>query len=234
MARQQMWHSALKICSWVVSCVAGVILVGIASIAVSGWLIRGVEAINGDRRTAEQRSSLGDYFGGVSAVFSGLALLLLVVTLLFQQRELRLQRQELSLQRHELNASRDELRRSAEADMRALHVQLTQMIMDDPSLSAVWNDFRGEPDSTLRQNLFANLTFNHYVLAYSWGNISDDDLIVHAENLLSSSAFRRYWNATRAHKAALSPESSEGHVFQAFEQALAARRRGTPPPGSAP
>ncbi|MEU6608890.1 DUF6082 family protein [Streptomyces shenzhenensis] len=111
----------------------------LASITVSGWLTDGVEQANGGLRKAAQRSVLGEYFGAVSAVFSGVALLLLIVTLLFQQRELHLQRQELALQREELIASRDELRRSAAADLRALPLQLTQMQMADPALAEVWN-----------------------------------------------------------------------------------------------
>ncbi|QIB48676.1 hypothetical protein G3H79_08500 [Streptomyces aureoverticillatus] len=173
---------------------------------------------------------MGDYFGGVSAVFSGLALLLLVITLLFQQRELRLQRRELSLQRDELTASRKELSRSAEADMRALHVQLTQMAMDDPSLAAVWNDHPEMSQPALRQHLFANLTFNHYVLALSWGSYSDAELVIHAKSLLSSPAFRNYWDAARPRKAELSADSPEGRVFRLFEQAYADRERGMPPP----
>ncbi|MGW0534468.1 hypothetical protein [Streptomyces sp. NPDC003032] len=55
---------------------------------------------------------------------------------------------------------------------------------------------------------------------------------MHASNPRNSIAFRRYWNATRAHKAALPPESLEGRVFRAFEQAVADRQRGTPPTGS--
>lgn len=109
--------------------------------------------------------------------------------------------------------------------MRTLHIQLTQMVMDDPSLAAVWNDFQGEPESTLRQNLFANLTFNHYVLAHSWGSFSEAELLAHARNLLNSAAFQRYWNATRAHKSSLPSESPEGRVFLVFEQALADLRR---------
>ncbi|WP_405930786.1 DUF6082 family protein [Streptomyces sp. NBC_00827] len=216
------WRSAISICAWTVTAVAGITAVGAASVALSGWLIQGVEAANGSRRTAAERSAMGDYFGGVSAVFSGLALLLLVVTLLFQQRELRLQRRELSLQREELAASRAELRRSAEADMRSLHVQLTQMAMADPSLAEVWNDFSAEPDSTLRQNLFANLTFGHFLLAYAWGNYSDDEILVHAQNLVRSPAFNRYWVASRPRKAALHPDSDEGRLFRIFEQAIAA------------
>ena len=229
MARRGIWRSTLSVGAWLVAAAAGIALVGAVSIVVSGWLVSGVEETNGGRHTAAERSAIGGYFGGVSAVFSGLALLLLVITLLFQQRELQMQRRELALQRDELSSSRIELHRSAEADMRALHVQLTQMVMDDPSLAAVWNDFQGEPESALRQNLFANLTFNHFVLAHSWGSQSEADLLVHARNLLRSTAFRRYWNATRAHKSELHPESAEGRVFQIFEQAFTDPGRGTPP-----
>ncbi|MER5298769.1 DUF6082 family protein [Streptomyces lasiicapitis] len=232
MARLGAWRSALSICIWLTAAAAGVALVGAVSIIVSGWLARGAEAASGSRQAAEERSALGDYFGGVSAVFSGVALLLLITTLLFQQRELQLQRRELSLQREELAASRAELHRSAEADMRALHVQLTQMAMDDPSLAAVWNDYPGESDATLRQNLFANLVFSHFVLALSWGSYSEEDLVAYARNLLNSPVFLRYWNAARASKSEVPPESPEGRLFRVFEQALADRQRGAPPPSS--
>ncbi|MGW1609863.1 DUF6082 family protein [Streptomyces sp. NPDC002285] len=178
-----------------------------------------------------ERSSLGDYFGGVSAVFSGLALILLVATLLLQQREIRMQRHELALQREELASSRAELHRSAESDLRALHVQLTQLAMDDPTLAEVWNDFPGEPPQTLRQNLFANLTFSHYLLLYKWGNITEAELVARVHTLVQSPAFDRYWRASRSAKEILPADSDEGRLFRIFEQAIhESRRQGTPPP----
>lgn len=84
--------------------------------------------------------------------------------------------------------------------MRALHMQLTQMAMDDPSLAEVWNDYEGMSDVEVRQNLFANLVFNHFALALSWGSYSEEDLITYAHNLLRSPAFHLYWNASRAAK----------------------------------
>jgi hypothetical protein len=168
----------------------------------------------------------------VSAVFSGLALLLLIATLLYQQRELRLQRQELSLQREELISSRDELHRSAASQMRSLHVQLTQMAMNDTSLADVWNAFPEESEAGRRQMLFANLTFNHFVLAQSWGTFSDTELLVNAHSMLRSPAFRRYWDATRALKSQLPPESDEGRVFHFFELALTDIDGGAGLPGS--
>lgn len=212
-----------------VAAVLGVMLVGAASIVVGGWLIDGVIWAEGTRQTASERSTIGGYFGGVSTLFSGLALLLLVATLVFQQRELRLQREELMLQRRELMSSREELRRSAEADLRGLHLQMTQMAMSDPSLAEVWNDLPRSSPTALRQDLFANLTFNHYVLLYSWGTVSEADLLVYARFLLRSPAFQRYWNETRPNKVDLPPDSAESRVFRLFEQALADLERGAPP-----
>ncbi|MEU9187642.1 DUF6082 family protein [Streptomyces sp. NPDC048484] len=201
--------------------VAVISIVGAASIVASGWMIDGVEQANGSRRIASERSALGDYFGAVSAIFSGLALLLLIATLVYQQRELRLQRLELSLQRGELKASRDELRRSAEADMRGLHVQLTQMAIDDPSLAEVWATSHDQSESTVRQHLFANLVFSHFLLARSWGTLSDSDLLAHAHGLLRNPVFQDYWEATRIAKSRISPDSPEAQLARIFDQALA-------------
>ncbi len=163
---QQAGRPVIRIFLWLAAALAAIVAVGAVSILLSGWLLGGVELANGTVESATKRAALGDYFGGLSAVLSGLALILLVVALLFQQHDLRLHRQELTLQREELAASRQELRRSAEADLRGLHVQLTQMAMDDPSLAEVWNDFPGEAPAATRQHLYSNLLFSHFVLHY--------------------------------------------------------------------
>ncbi|MEV8597007.1 DUF6082 family protein [Streptomyces sp. NPDC052012] len=234
MADRGIRRSAIALVGWSAAAAVCIALVGLASVVASGWLVNGVERANGDLPSATERSALGDYFGGVNAVFSGLALLMLVVALFFQQRELRSQREELALQREELAASRDELRRSAEADLRGLHVQLTEMAMADPSLAEVWNDLPRAPAGTLRQYLFANLAFSHYVLMHSWGHLSETELVVYANNLLRSPVFRQYWEATRPSKSGLPPESSEGRVYRVFEQAMADldSRDGNPPPAA--
>jgi hypothetical protein len=56
------------------------------------------------------RGQFGDIFGGVNALFTGLAFAGVIYTIL-------LQRQELGLQREELRLTRDELKRSADAQM---------------------------------------------------------------------------------------------------------------------
>ncbi|MFM9444777.1 DUF6082 family protein [Streptomyces acidiscabies] len=204
------------------------------SIVVSGWLLDGVEEANGGFRAAARRSALGDYFGAASSVFSGVAVLLLVVTLFFQQRELRMQREELSLQRQELIASREELRRSAAADLRGLHVQLTQMQMNDPALAEVWNDWPGQDPATVRQFLFANLTYSQLLLHHEWSEMPDEEILAHARRLLRSPMFQQYWVLSREAKQALSPDSSEGRFFRCFDQVLReltdGGESGSPPP----
>ncbi|WP_449353241.1 DUF6082 family protein [Streptomyces shaanxiensis] len=229
MARQGIHRSLLSIGTWAAAAVTCVTVTGLASIAVSRWLIDGVQGVTGGREAALELSSLGDYFGGASAVFSGLALLMLVIALFFQQRELRSQREELTLQREELAASRAELRRSAEADLRALHIQLTQMAMADPTLASVWTTYRESPQATLRQHLYSNLVYAHLVLARSWDTYSDADVRAAARTMLSSDVFRHYWESTRDQKQRMSPQSPDGQAFQLFEQTLADLRRATPP-----
>lgn len=56
----------------------------------------------------ESRGQFGDMFGGINALFSGIALGGIVYTIF-------LQKQELGLQREELKLTRDELKRTAEA-----------------------------------------------------------------------------------------------------------------------
>lgn len=232
MTQVTVWRSALRSCAWAGAALGGIVVLGTASIVCSGWLIDGVERTDGGRRRAVERSALGDYFGGASVLFSGLALLLLITSLFFQQRELRVQRQELALQRQELTASRTELRRNAEANLRGLHMQLTQMVMDDPSLEEVWNQFPGASEATLRRHLFANLAYSHLMLYYSWHEESEEAVLPHAQSMLGSTAFRRYWDATRASKSTLPPDSTEGRMFRIFEAALADMDRSAP--GSPP
>lgn len=216
------WRSTTRFGLWAALCVLGIALVGAASVILSGWLIDAVVRANSDTEKAAERSGIGDYFGGVNSVFSGIALILLVITLVIQQHELRLQRQELT-------ASRKELRRSAEADLRSLHMQLTQMQMQDLSLADVWNDYPGETELAIRQNLFANLTFCHYLLLLKWESVSENEMLVHARDLIRSPAFRRYWAASRDMKASLPPDSDERRMFLIFERAMAEADHGTPP-----
>lgn len=71
----------------------------------------------------QERSSFGDMFGSINALFSGAALAGIIYAIFLQKRELQ-------LQRHELELTREELHRSAEAQEKseaALREQIKQM-----------------------------------------------------------------------------------------------------------
>ncbi len=87
--------------------------------------------------TAEKLGTLGQIVEPVSAAFSGLAFIALVVTFRLQYDELVLQRQELESQRHAMDRTQSELHRSADADIRACHVELMRLSMEDGDLAEV-------------------------------------------------------------------------------------------------
>ena len=62
-----------------------------------------------------ERGSFGDMFGGVNALFSGLAFAGILFALHLQRQELVVQREELRAQREELRLTREELSRTAAA-----------------------------------------------------------------------------------------------------------------------
>ena len=74
--------------------------------------------------TPEHRAAFGDMFGGLGAVFSGLAFAGLIVAIVLQGRELKLQREELQLTRSEMELARQQYSKSAEAQEELVEKQL--------------------------------------------------------------------------------------------------------------
>ena len=79
----------------------------ILAIAVAVWIGYAL-TVPRLARSWERSNQFGGMFGGIGALFSGLALAGVVVAVLMQKEELELQREE-------LKATREELRRTAEA-----------------------------------------------------------------------------------------------------------------------
>ena len=115
-----------------------------------------------DSATWSLWGAVGESFGALNAIFSGLALAALVVTFWLQFKELRSQRMELSLQRESLIQSHQELHRAAEVNIRHLHVDLMKMAIDDPVLAELWPlAHTGLAPECLRQYFYANLMLQH-------------------------------------------------------------------------
>jgi hypothetical protein len=188
----------------------------VACVALSGWMNRSVETFYGGADQAQRLGTVGQYFDAVSAVFSGLALLLVIGTTAMQRRELAIQRQELS-------KSHRELHRSTEADLRRLHMELVKMAIDDPSLAEVWGAFRGEvsPEQR-RQYLYANLIFSHHFLNYKLEIVTESEMRGHLRDLVRNPIFRRYWVAAEPGRRHLVEGSIESRFDHLVDEAMTA------------
>ena len=139
-------------------------------------------------------SEIGDSFGVLNGVLSGMALTALVITLWIQFRELSLQRAELRMQRDAIEHSSEELRRSADAGMRMLHFELIKMSILDPALADVWPDPKAGGDGARRrQLLYANLVFQHLALSMTLAGYTDDQVRENLRYVFSSALMREYW-----------------------------------------
>ncbi|WP_377269037.1 DUF6082 family protein [Peterkaempfera sp. SMS 1(5)a] len=182
---------------------------------------------NGGPAAAAARGSAGQYFEAAGAVFSGLALLLVVAGVSLQRQELRMQRQELALQRAEMTDSCTQLRRSAESQIRALHVDLLKMAIHDPELARVWPDYDpGLPHSTVRKHLYSNLIFAHMVMVGRMEGVDDDTLRSSLRIIARSADFRAYWSASSTSRNMLPADSEERRFGRLVDEAIAELRDG--------
>ncbi|MDX6269286.1 MAG: hypothetical protein QOD28_509 [Acidobacteriota bacterium] len=99
-----------------------IIPLAISLIVVTLWAISAVLIIR-FISTWTDRSSFGDMFGAVNALFSGLALSGVTYAIFLQQRELKLQREELTATRVELERSAAAQERSEQALIKQVEAQ---------------------------------------------------------------------------------------------------------------
>jgi hypothetical protein len=175
--------------------VAVVLTLGVGMVAMLG---RG-----GDDRTWSRWSNVGQAFGALTAIVSGLALAALVVTFVMQFRELQAQRAELALQRELAGRVEGHLHRSAEAELRTLHMDLLKLAMNDRQLAAVWPPFPGVTEEQNRQFLYANLVLQHTWLQKSLGLSSKAETQSNLRYLFASPLIREYWRATEPSRASV-------------------------------
>lgn len=164
--------------------------------------------------------SAASTFMAANAAFSGLALAAVLVTFAVQQRKARHSRRELSLQRRELTRTHAQLYRSAEADVRAVHVELLKIAIENPELIKVWPGFESVPVERGRELLYTNLVFAHHLLAFRLENLRPSEMRGHLRVLAQSAKFRDYWEFTHPQRALLDPESDEVQFGRLVDAAI--------------
>jgi hypothetical protein len=193
-------HDRLAAATWALSGVVvgvAIVVLGIAAVASVGT--------SGSHDEWAGYGDIGDSFGVINAVVSGLAPAALAVTLRLQANELALQRHELTLQRHELH-------RNAETSLRLLHVDLIKSSINDSSLADVWPQLEQEesaPQEVRRQHLYANLIYQHVLLSSNINDSTREQLEKVIQYLFSSPIMRRYWRASSRARLTLVPGTRE-------------------------
>jgi hypothetical protein len=123
-----------------------------------------------------QLSNIGQAYGAISAVLSGLALLAVAISIRLQSRE------------HLAN------RRQVHRD---IHMRLTEMAMGDPSIMQCWSpdDLSFERN---RQLQYVNLMISFWYMQWEMRDISDKTLsAIASAQLFQSEMGRQYWRMYR-------------------------------------
>lgn len=81
--------------------------IGVTVLIIGLWFLTYFLLIN---KTPNERGTIGDMFGSINALFSGLALAGIILTILLQRRELKLQREELRDTRKEFETQNETLK----------------------------------------------------------------------------------------------------------------------------
>ena len=173
----------------------------------------GLAAMLSRRGAAEdwQRwSDVGQTFGVLSSIISGLALAALVVTGRAQFREMQQNRVELERQQQSLVRNNAELRRTAEASLRMVHVKILKMSIEDPELAEVWPAF--EPGLSVEKNkqyLYANIIYQYHFAALQVSRYSSEQVLGSLRYLFTSPLMRSYWSAGAYGRTSLEPGTAE-------------------------
>ncbi|MFI7544931.1 DUF6082 family protein [Actinoplanes sp. NPDC049599] len=190
--------TASRIASWL-AIVGGVVIATLlAGVGVAAILAR-----QGGSEEWRTWSDVGQTFGVLSSIISGLALLAVVITA-------RQNRAELEHQRRFLIHNHAELRRTSHANLGMLHQQLVKLSIDDEELAAVWPSF--DPNltpGTNRQLLYANLIYSFHIRALQSENHTETTIIGSMRYLFSNPVMRAYWHAAESGRDQLDPESTE-------------------------
>lgn len=100
------------------------IIIGIIVIMIFNYFI-----INKFFDSWEIRGQVGDSFGVITTLFSGLAFAGLIYTIYLQRNELQLQREELKLQREEMIKSREQLSKQVAILKTQLGAEVVKMMV---------------------------------------------------------------------------------------------------------
>ncbi|MEB8343152.1 DUF6082 family protein [Streptomyces endophyticus] len=113
----------------------------------------------------------------------------------------------------------EERRRLARAHQQRMHWELLSKAIDDPDLAVVIDNYGLDlTPQKRRQYMYANLWYINAFHLYEAGLLDLKELFGHLRELFQSPLICEYWEATRPHRAALDPASTEAEIGRMAEE----------------
>ncbi|MEV6850416.1 DUF6082 family protein [Actinoplanes sp. NPDC051411] len=155
-------------------------------------------------------SDVGQTFGALSSIISGLAFAALVVTARIQFRDMQQNRLEIRQQVEFMARSQSELHRTAELHHVEILLRILKMSIDDPVLAEVWPEYEpGLSEEKNRQYLYANIIYQFNWASSQMNEFTEDQVLDNMRYLFTSRLMRDYWAATARGRKSLRPGSEE-------------------------
>jgi len=196
-----------RLIAWSVGLCFATVVTLLAGVGMAALLAR-----QGGAADWRKWSDVGQTFGVLSSIISGLALVAVIIAARSQSRELE-------RQRHSLTNNHLELRRTAETNHGMLHLEILRMSIEDPSLAQVWPQYIPNlPASLNRQYLYANIIYQFHWTSLRVGNYTDEQVIASLRYLFTSQLMRDYWRAAAYARTSLEPGSPEFHFAQRVDE----------------
>jgi len=163
-------------------------------------------------------SDVGQTFGALSSIISGLALVAVVVAARAQYREMQQNRREMEHQRDSLIGHHMELKRAAAANLGRFHLEILKMSIEDPDLAEVWPPLEpGTPAEMNRKYLYANVIYQFQLRVMLEGEYTDDQIATSLRYLFTSPIMRDYWRAAAFARTSLLAGSRESALAQKID-----------------
>ncbi|WP_221740747.1 DUF6082 family protein [Streptomyces sp. RP5T] len=174
----------------------------------------------------------GQAYGAAAATTSVVVLVYIARTFRHQSEESRMHREvleaqtaELCLQREAGQSQHNTVRRSAEAAVRARHIKLLEMAMDDPLLMQCWPDYGPDTSHNCRkQYMYCNLIISHHCMCYELGYFTDEEVEASLYHIFGNEIVRSFWEKTRAPRGRTAPHGGLMRKFYDMTELAYLRR----------
>ncbi|WP_419666912.1 DUF6082 family protein [Streptomyces sp. 2-1] len=168
-----------------------------------------------------ETGNAGQAYGAAAAATSVVVLVYIARTFQQQGEEARMHREvlesqtsELCMQREMVESQHKTVQRSAEAAVRARHIKLLEMAINDPALMHCWSGYGPNiSDDRRKQYLYCNLIISHQCMCYELGYYTDEEVVNSLRGIFNNEVMRGFWQATQVARDQIAQHGGTMHKF---------------------